>query len=195
MTEMTATPSADRRAGVQQRVVQGAGCCVERLGLDATTVDDIAAESGLSRATLYRKFANKEAIFDAMVAEDAKPFAEQAEQILKGAGSLASRIEEALARGILAMAERRWLQDAAQGGGHSLGNSLFQTGYRQRSRAVLELILQSPHARRGLDLEQVLEWFMRELLTLVAGRPWDEARLRRHIRDFVVPVLILDQHR
>ncbi|EIK95776.1 TetR family transcriptional regulator [Pseudomonas sp. M47T1] len=183
-----------RGAGVQQRVVDSAGSCVERLGLEATTVDDIATEAGVSRATLYRKFANKEAIFDAMVAADAEPFAEQAEQILKGAGDLATRIEDALALGILAMAERRWLHDAMQGAG-SLGNTLFQTGYRQRSRAVLALILQSPQARPGLELDPLLEWFMRELLALVAARPWDEVRLRRHIADFVLPVLILDQYR
>ncbi|HEY5173756.1 MAG TPA: helix-turn-helix domain-containing protein, partial [Acidimicrobiia bacterium] len=31
--------------------------CVERFGLGKTTIDDIAKESGVSRATIYRQFA------------------------------------------------------------------------------------------------------------------------------------------
>lgn len=41
---------------IEVRVVTAVCTCVERWGLDKVTVDDIARESGVSRATLYRVF-------------------------------------------------------------------------------------------------------------------------------------------
>lgn len=38
------------------RVLEGAYACIARRGMAKTTVDDIAAQSGVSRATIYRLF-------------------------------------------------------------------------------------------------------------------------------------------
>jgi len=38
------------------RVLEGAYACVARRGMAKTTVDDVAAASGVSRATIYRIF-------------------------------------------------------------------------------------------------------------------------------------------
>lgn len=181
---MSATRT-DRDQALEQRVIVAASTCVERLGLAATTVDDIAAESGISRATLYRKFGNKEAILDALIGQHAAPFATEAVRILMGPGNIALRIEEAMLCGVMGLPDQPWLDGP-------LGTSLFHDSYRQRTKAVLHLILQSPDVRAGLELEEVLDWFMRELMLMVAARPWDEGRLRRRIRDFVVPVLVPD---
>jgi AcrR family transcriptional regulator len=50
------------------RVVDAALRCVARCGLTKTTVDDVAREAGISRATLYRLFpGGKEAVVRAVV--------------------------------------------------------------------------------------------------------------------------------
>ncbi len=169
-----------------QRIVEAAKACAARLGLDATTMDDIVAASGISRATVYRRFGSRDAIFDMLVSQHAGPFANDAIRILTGEGSIAERIENAMLRGVMDFPEQPWL------GGES-GASLFQAGYRERSRAVLHLILQSGQVRSGLQLDEVLDWFMRELAFQVAARPWNEQGLRRRIRTFVVPVLVPDK--
>ena len=46
-----ALPSATER-----RVLEAAKACCARWGIDKVTIDDIAAESGVSRATLNRMF-------------------------------------------------------------------------------------------------------------------------------------------
>lgn len=50
----------------ERRVLDAVGSCCERWGVDKVTVDDIARESGISRATLYRLFpGGKDVVFEA----------------------------------------------------------------------------------------------------------------------------------
>ena len=48
------------------RVIDAVATCFERWGIDKVTIDDIAKQSGISRATLYRMFpGGRDVIFDA----------------------------------------------------------------------------------------------------------------------------------
>jgi AcrR family transcriptional regulator len=59
---------ADDRSSQRVRVVDAALACLARQGTHKTTVDDIAKEAGISRATLYRAFpGGKDAVLDAVV--------------------------------------------------------------------------------------------------------------------------------
>ena len=52
---------------LERRVLGAAKCCCERWGVAKVTIDDIAAESGVSRASLYRLFpGGKDVLFEAM---------------------------------------------------------------------------------------------------------------------------------
>ncbi len=58
-TRRTATPT-------ETRVLAAVKTCCERWGVEKVTIDDIAKESGISRASLYRMFpGGKEVIFEA----------------------------------------------------------------------------------------------------------------------------------
>ncbi|MDO9599042.1 MAG: TetR/AcrR family transcriptional regulator [Azoarcus sp.] len=188
------SPAVLRREELMlERVIQAAGACVERLGLEGATVEDIANEAGISRATLYRKFGSKEGILNALIGQQAGPFVSEAIGILMGPGNIAVRIERALICGVTTLPRQRWLEDAFANAVPSLGYTLFHATYRQRIKAVLHLILQSGEVRPGLDLEDALDWFMRELVSLIAARPWNEQHLARRVRSFVVPVLVPDR--
>jgi AcrR family transcriptional regulator len=43
-------------ASLRERILAGAYECIARYGLEKTTVEDVAREAGLSRATVYRTF-------------------------------------------------------------------------------------------------------------------------------------------
>ncbi len=45
--------------------------CIGRVGLNKTTLDDVAREAGCARATVYRCFANKQQLLTALVAREA----------------------------------------------------------------------------------------------------------------------------
>ncbi len=58
----------DDRSSSRVRVVDAALRCISRCGLHKTTVDDVAREAGISRATLYRLFpGGKDAVVRAVV--------------------------------------------------------------------------------------------------------------------------------
>lgn len=66
-----ATPSRQ----LEGRVLDAAKSCCERWGFAKVTIDDIAAESGVSRATLYRLFpGGKDVLFDALRVRELEEF-------------------------------------------------------------------------------------------------------------------------
>ncbi len=57
------------------RILDATKLCCERWGLAKVTIDDIAAESGVSRATLYRLFpGGKDVLFDALRVRELNEF-------------------------------------------------------------------------------------------------------------------------
>ncbi len=105
----SANTAVVRRLGTSDRssqrikVVDAALRCLARLGTTKTTVDDIAREAGLSRATLYRIFpGGKEGIFSAVVdTEVARLFS-----ALAVAMGEATDLEDVLVAGISEAASR-----------------------------------------------------------------------------------------
>ena len=86
------------------RVVTSALACLARTGLRGMTVDDVATDAGISRATLYRAFpGGRETILAAVVDAELDRLVGVVEQATATAGDLG----EALTSGFVAAA--RWL--------------------------------------------------------------------------------------
>lgn len=58
--------AVERDSARRAEILEAAKLCFLRYGYGKTSLDDIAKAAGLSRPLLYRKFANKEAIFAAL---------------------------------------------------------------------------------------------------------------------------------
>jgi AcrR family transcriptional regulator len=59
----------------EDRVLDAARRCVDRWGLSKLTIDDVATEAGVSRATLYRLFpGGKDVMFDALRVRELQEF-------------------------------------------------------------------------------------------------------------------------
>ena len=59
----------------EQRVLDAAKCCCERWGIAKVSIDDIAAQAEVSRATLYRMFpGGKDVLFDALRVRELEDF-------------------------------------------------------------------------------------------------------------------------
>jgi AcrR family transcriptional regulator len=52
----------------RERIVDAAERCIERFGASKTTIEDVASEARISRATVYRYFANRDEIMLAVLA-------------------------------------------------------------------------------------------------------------------------------
>ena len=80
------------------RVLDATKACCERWGIAKVTVDDIAAEAGVSRATLYRMFpGGKDVLFDALRVYELEDFFTRLSVHVEGAADL----EELLVRTVV----------------------------------------------------------------------------------------------
>jgi AcrR family transcriptional regulator len=72
---IAASATGINNSGVEARVLDAAKRCVERWGMSKLTIDDIAAEAGVSRATLYRMFpGGKDVLFEALRVRELEDF-------------------------------------------------------------------------------------------------------------------------
>jgi AcrR family transcriptional regulator len=84
---------------VELRVIAAAKTCCERWGIEKVTIDDIAAEAGVSRATLYRLFpGGKDVLFEALRVRELEDFFTRLTAQVDGAVDL----EDLLVRAVVA---------------------------------------------------------------------------------------------
>lgn len=184
----------DDRSSQRIRVVDAALRCIARQGSHRTTVDDVAREAGVSRATLYRAFpGGKEAVLSAVVAtEVARLFS-----ALGVAMGEAYDLEEALVAGTVEAARRL--------AGHPALCALLRDepdvvlphlAFDRMDRVLLVAgNFAAPFLARWLEPEEAAraaEWAVRILVSyLAAPRPGadltDPHDARRVVGTFVIP--------
>jgi AcrR family transcriptional regulator len=190
-------PGADDRSSQRIRIVDATLSCLASQGLAKTTLDDIAAWAGLSRATVYRVFpGGREAILAATVeTELARLYSELA--VAMGEGS---DLMEALTAGIVTAARRlrdhgaiRFLL------AHEPGVLLTHLCFDQMDR-LLEVAssFAAPFLTRWLEPDQAAraaEWAVRITMSYTeAGQPaldiTDADDVARLVGRFVLPGIL-----
>jgi AcrR family transcriptional regulator len=99
-------PTSDPAVGtaddtVAGRILDGALVCVGRVGLAKTTFDDVAKEAGSSRATVYRYFAGRNVLLEALVEREVG----RLEIAVRAAVATATSLDEALTRAAVVAVE------------------------------------------------------------------------------------------
>ena len=93
-----------------ERILEAAEAQFEAHGLQRTSLNRIAAEAGVSRATLFNRFANRDALLAAVIARQTRRLIAEIDAEVAGK----STPEERLIAGIVAagrgLAEHRWLR-------------------------------------------------------------------------------------
>lgn len=150
---------------------------VER-GFAATRLDDVAAQAGVSKGTLYLYFDSKEALFKAVIEEGIVPMLAAAEKSMAAhAGASAELLRDLLylwwqqigstrLAGVpkLIISESRNFPDVAQ---------YYYDNVLQRGRALLRAVLQRGMERcefRPLDIESCIDVMFAPLLMLAVWR-------------------------
>ncbi len=100
MTDVAVPPARDsgtERRSLEGRIVEAALRCFGRWGVTKTTVDDIARDAGISRATVYRAFPNgRDSILDAVVDRQRDQFFDTLARVV----TASSGLEELLTNGM-----------------------------------------------------------------------------------------------
>src|SRR2546421_6611380 len=84
--------------GVRDRILDATKTCCERWGIAKVTVDDIATEAHVSRATLYRMFpGGRDVLYEALRVRETEEFMARLTEHVAGAASF----EDVVVRGVV----------------------------------------------------------------------------------------------
>ncbi|MFC8529900.1 TetR/AcrR family transcriptional regulator [Nocardia sp. NPDC057227] len=189
--------SNDQRSAI----LSAAEECFARYGLAKTTMEDVARAASVSRATVYRYFADR----DSLVAESVIRRARANMAAARAQLARYPTIEQALVEGICADIRRGHLDPLV----HRLVSPdemtlstrlLIDTGRAaELTRELWEPFLAEARAagavRADLDLRLACEWLSELEILYISQSGRDAAaldRVRAKIRAFVVPALVTD---
>lgn len=160
---------------LRERVLEGAYACVARYGMAKTTIEDVAKESGVSRATIYRQFpGGRDEVLREVVGWETERYMGRLAEAVAGAPDLASLVETALvfARGalldhevlqkVLATEPERFLPMLTVDRRPLRIAEAFLLPYVERAAELGAL-------REGVDPREATEYVARMLLSLVAS--------------------------
>lgn len=189
--------SRDAAHSTEDQILQAAYTCFDRHGFRRTTVEDIAAEARVSRATLYRYFSNKDEIVERLsVVETDKVTTEIRRQLTRGASTgetiaqclfLATRIAHANPY------VRAMVEETNSSARASDPNSRAHQAWRATWGHFIEDAMAAGAFAPDLKVDDVAGWLVLAqsfLLVKVDAAPISDPALKAFIVRFVVSPLL-----
>jgi AcrR family transcriptional regulator len=180
---------ADRRTeAAADRILDAADALFARHDAASVGMNDIAKASGCSRATLYRYFENRDALYTAYVhreahrvfadlADEIDPKAEPARQLIDGVVASLRRVRENPALS-------SWFAPSARPIGGDMADR--SEVIKVRTAAFLAYLGVSDEA----DVESRARWLVRIMVSLLVFPGHDEADERAMLEEFVLPAVL-----
>lgn len=155
----------------RERILSGAEACVRQFGLRRWSMHDAAAAGGVSRGSVYRYFADRESLVDAVLERTAERFVAESARVVRRRRTLATQVGEAA---VFITTHRRddTLTLALPNDDNLLATLLTARAERLVERWVefwLPLLTEAStrgEVRKGLDHRRAAEWIVRMLLSL-----------------------------
>ncbi len=180
---------------IRERIVNAAEECFARFGVGKTTVEDVAAAAGISRATVYRSFAGgRDEVILAVVLRDLRRFLDRLAGRLSGERSVTDAIVEgvvdavAFVRGepqvaaLLARDAAGHTQAAVAGGARSLLDLCADY-----VRPHFDAAQRAGSLRADITAEGAVEFLFRIISSMIVMPREDDPR--GFLRIYVVPAL------
>ena len=184
------------------RLLDAAESCFQRFGVAKTTVEDVANEARVSRATVYRYFDGRDALVLGVLLREAQRFLGKLQRRIAGQPSFAKALIEGVVFTVDAVRSDTHLAllfapEAAGVTGSVVGASdaLFATT-SEFLHPYFEAARDAGQLRPGLDLDDAAEWILRcilSLLTVTSPRKRSRAAERRFVETFLLPALVAGQ--
>jgi AcrR family transcriptional regulator len=190
-------------AAARERLVDAAERCIDRFGLAKTTLEDVASEASVSRATIYRYFDNRdELMLEVLLRELERSFDRELIEFVGNASTpddLTCAIVEACSYLLTTIRANPKLQYLLhqEGGGVAAtiagASRAFFVALADDLLPHLTALREAGLLRDDFDLREASEWIVRVMLSLltvdgpVERTPDDE---RRFLATFLVPALV-----
>jgi len=180
----------------QQRLVAAAVACIARWGVAKTSLDDIAREAGLSRATVYRALpGGKDRLLALVLGHEVGRFFHEVDADLAGATDLSDLLTRGVGRALVCFADHPALRTLLRQEPELI---LPHFAFNRLDRLLaVTTELGRPHLGRFLREEAIrptAEWCARLVLTLTIHPlpgfdPHDRDAVARLVDTYVIPAL------
>ena len=175
---------------VTAKVVDGALRAIARFGLTKLTVDDVAREAGISRATLYRYFPGRGAVLSAVVQSETGRLERGLDEALADVATLAGALAAVAGFGARAFEDHAALQHLLATEPGTVLPHLCFSGADSLLGVAADRI--APHLCRfmgPLEARRTGEWLARIVLSYGLAPPPGprEAAVLGVVREFVIP--------
>jgi len=162
-------------ADVRETVIEATYACVARYGMAKTTIEDVAKESGVSRATIYRLFDGRDQLLRETVGWEMNRFFLRLAEAVADAPDLAGRLEIGLTFAHRAIREHEVLQKVLITEPDRLLPLLTIEQHRVLAyvhdylRPLIDEEGRAGRLRPGLDHDEAAEYLARMVLSLIAS--------------------------
>ncbi len=172
------------------RVVEGALRAIAAYGLTKLTVDDVAREAGISRATLYRYFPGRGAVLTAVVHSETERLQRGLDEALADITGLPEALTAVAGFGARAFVGHEALQHLLATEPGTVLPHLCFNGADSLLRVAADRI--APHLCRfmgPLEARRTGEWLARIVLSYGLAPPPEpaESAVLNVVREFVIP--------
>jgi AcrR family transcriptional regulator len=191
--------ASEKPADVQQRLLDSAETCYAQFGLTKTTMEDVARWAGLSRATVYRYFENRDDLLMGVVEREARRTAADIGLRIRSIRDPGKYIVEGILQSLAEIPKRPALSMLFLADAVGVTSRLLLTSERLVSIG-LELLLPviEPAREKGLlrdsvDVDTTIEWIFRILtsyLTVPSPLASSEEDMRDLLRRMLLPALL-----
>ncbi|MER5916583.1 TetR/AcrR family transcriptional regulator [Streptomyces sp. NPDC001982] len=194
-TPRTQTANSTTGEVPRDHVLAAAGRCIERYGIDKTTMGDIAREAGMSRPSVYRYFADRDDLLVALISQRSRALREKAHKFIGRQDTLPDQIVE----GLLYLADhgRRdpFTRHLLNLDGTSLGQRMAASRTSETLTAefwdpFLDAAIADKQLPVGISRPDIHLWLANLGLMLMRGLEEGDADIQRYrsiLRRFVAP--------
>lgn len=177
----------------RQRILDAAVRCVQRWGVEKTSLNDIAREAGVTRPTVYNHFDNRDDVIQAALLQSGTAFAEALLAHVQSFDNARDRIVEALLFTLKTLPEEPQLTLVVKSDLAYLVNA--QALATPESQAITQAIFQELLIGEEslladiAEIAEVTTRFLLSLLMLPGPVARDETQMREFLRRRLLPAL------
>lgn len=186
---------------VRERLLDAAEGCLAQFGPQKTSMEDVARAAGMSRATVYRYFENRDALLLGVASRQSAALAGEAIAYLAQFDNIADWLVEGLLYTLRELPKRPVFAslvtslDSRAATNLLLGSSgLIQIGVNVL-HPMFATAKQQGLLREDVDIDLLIEWILRVLWTYLNAPSQvakDEDGMRRLFRMMVLPAVLKD---
>ena len=181
----------------QERILRAAYDCFEQYGIGNTTIENIAAKAKVSRPTVYKYYASKEAILDEISVRETWRVNSEVRRRLVRSDKFADFLTDTLLLVVRLANQNLYIRRAVESIEFQESviapSSLMQQLQRTWWTNLFEQAMQRGEIASDLAVDEIIYWLTRAqsmLMLQVASPTLDDAQQRRFTRRFIVQPLL-----